>query len=196
MIPWTAETPYLCIWIGNGIFVQLSQDSKKHLAFDRVAVVDLDSITFLWQQITSCCIRNPNGSFVFRNLLISAKFQRASQMNSIFVPPKKHLKKKQQTRSWWIPNSILRRLGSKKWHLMFEVSNFKQNSRKNTWKTKGDLNELLMREMRLGIEVHDHRTSKSNRGGHGWDRFWLREAKCSLKDMMNLHEFAIVAWNK
>lgn len=53
MIPWRVETPDLSIWIGNGIFVQLSQDSKKHLAFDRVAVVHLDSITFLWQQITA-----------------------------------------------------------------------------------------------------------------------------------------------
>ena len=132
------DAPHLSIWIGNGIFVQLSQDSKKHLAFDQGCCCALGLRHFFVATNYCCCIRNPspNGSFVFRNLLISAKFQRTSQMNSIFVPPKTIFKKKQKTRSWWIPNSILRRLGSQVtphvWSQQFLTKLYEQN----TWKTK------------------------------------------------------------
>ena len=122
--------PHLSIWIGNGIFVQLSQDSKKHLAFDRVAVVHLDSVTFLWQQITVVASEIPMANLCSKSLN-SAKFQRASQMNSIFVPPKNIFKKNNkhdlggfQTLFWGVLDL--------KWHLMFEGRNFKQNSTKKT----------------------------------------------------------------
>lgn len=77
-------------------------------------------------------------------------------MNSIFVPPKDIFKKK----------TIL--VDSK---LYFEVSWISSDTsclksaisnktqRKKHLKNQEDLNELLMREMRLGIEVHDRWTS-------------------------------------
>lgn len=173
MIPWIWgwRPPHLSIWIGNGIFVQLSQDSKKHLAFDRVAVVHLDSITNCGNKLL--LLHQKSQWFIcVQKSLNFGKIPKGILDELYFCTTKRHLQKKNdlggfQTLFWGVLD--LKR------HLVFEVRNFKQNSTKKTpekprrpqrtphaWDASGYWSSW---PLDLG----------SNRGGHGWDQLDSRK---------------------
>ncbi len=160
------ETSHLSIWIGNGIFVQLSQNSKKHLAFDRAAVVHLDFITIIVATIFSVGfqswwrrfgISNDNLMFEVSPFKISRNTPR--KFNS--SPLKNDAWKITFLLGWLIFSGYVKLPGGNP--------------------TTKDLNKLLMREMRLGIEVHDIWTS--NRMSH-----WCSKSCVGLPELFSFKD--------